>query len=390
MFPQSFIQKIKETVDMKELAEMYTGEPMKKTGDGVWQCRCPHPDHNERTASFTVWTRFNSWACYGCHSGQKTKDKKTNTETINYGSDCIAFIRWIEGCEWVEAVVKLADLYNIPKPNSASNKEYDQHKKLAQQYWAKLTKENTEESLNALQYLYNRGLSNKEITEWCIGFDGQKITFPLLDRYKNVIAFTRRWLEMPAGRNDKYRNSKTSKIFDKSKYFYGIHNLNKNKKYIRITEGPMDVILSTKFGADNVLCTLGTAFTEKHAAIIKRLGLIPVLVYDGDEAGLKAMHKAASLLAETGVFCKVVILPEGKDLCEVSLNYKDFIEDYLKSEAVPYGYFTAQQVVKEYNSKLYELKASMYPKIHDILLDVPDNERNLVSSFLEEELKIRI
>lgn len=387
MFPQSFIQKIKETVDMKELAEMYTEEPMKKTGDGVWQCKCPHPDHNERTASFTVWTRFNSWACYGCHSGQKTIDNKNKSQSINYGSDCIAFIRWIEGCDWREAVLKLADLYNIPKPNSANDKEYEQQKQLALQYWTKLTKDDNQE---ALQYLYNRGLDNKDIKDWCLGFDGQKITFPLLDKYKNVIGFTRRWLNMPAGRNDKYRNSQTSKIFDKSKYFYGIHKVNNNKKYIRITEGTMDVILSTKYGAENIVCTLGTAFTEKHAAIIKRTGLIPVLVYDGDDAGLHAIHKAASLLAEIGVFCKVVILPPGKDLCDMSREYKDFIEDYLKSEAMPYGYFTAQQIVKEYNSKLYELKASMYPKINDILLDVPDNEKNLVTSFLEEELKIKI
>lgn len=382
MFPQSFIQKIKESTDMKKLAEMYTSEPMKKTGDGVWQSKCPHPDHNERTPSFTVWSKFNSWACYGCHNGRKS------TKENNFGSDCIAFIQWIEGCSWREAVLKLAEINNIPKPSSANDKEYKIQADLANKYSASLTKDNTNQ--HVLDYLYSRGLDLNDIKEWHIGWDGQKITFPLLDKYKNVLGFTRRWLEMPAGRNDKYRNSQASSIFDKSKYFYGIHKVDQKQKYIRITEGSIDVIKATKYGASNVVCTLGTAFTEHHAQIIKRLGLIPVLVYDGDSAGLKAMNKAASLLAEIGVFCKVVILPTGKDLADIVDDYRDFIEDFLKSEAIPYGYYQAKEVIQEYNTKLYELKASMYPKIKDILLDVPETEKNLVSSFLEDELKIKI
>lgn len=379
MFPQSFIQKIKETTDMKRLVEMYTNEPMKKTGDGVYQCSCPHPDHNERTPSFTVWSKFNSWACYGCHNGRKSKKHH------NYGSDCIAFIQWIERCDWREAVLKLAETNNIPKPNSANDKEYKQQYDLSKQYATRLLSDQY-----PLEYLYNRGLTRKTIIEWGLGYDGEKITFPLLDKYKNVLGFTRRWIDMPAGRSDKYRNSSASKIFDKSKYFYGIHKVDQSKKYIRITEGTIDVIKSVQKGAINIVCTLGTAFTEEHAKIVKRLGLIPVLVYDGDSAGIKAMNKAASLLAEIGVFCKVVILPLGKDLADVSDIYGDFIEDFLKSEATPYGLYKAQEIITEYNTKLYELKASMYPKIQDILLDVPDGERKLVSSFLEEELKIKI
>jgi DNA primase len=381
MFPQSFIQKIKEATDMKKLAEMYTDEPMKKTGDGVWQSKCPHPDHNERTPSFTVWSKFNSWACYGCHNGRKSE------KDHNYGSDCIAFMQWIEGCTWREAVLKLAELNNIAKPSSANDKEYKNQLDLANNYHNNLI---SGENNHVLDYLYARGLDLNDISDWKIGWDGQKITFPLLDRYKNVLGFTRRWLNMPPGRNDKYRNSQASSIFDKSKYFYGIHKIDQKQKYIRITEGTIDVIKATKYGASNVVCTLGTAFTENHAQIIKRLGLIPVLVYDGDSAGVKAINKAASLLAEIGVFCKVVIMPQGKDLADIVENYGDFLEDFLKSEAIPYGYYQAQEIIREYNTKLYELKSSMYPKIKDILLDVPDTEKNLVSSFLEDELKIKI
>lgn len=379
MFPQTFIQQVKNSTDMLELVKLYTDNKINKVGDGVYNLKCPHPDHNDRTPSFTIWSKFNSWACYGCHSGKKS-DKYNN-----YGSDCIAFVRFMEGCTWREAVLKLAELNNIPKPTEENDKEYKVQYDLAKKYHNSLLTNN-----EVLQYLYNRGIDNKDIKEWLLGWDGEKITFPLLDRYRNVIGFTRRWLNMPAGRNDKYRNSKESSIFNKSKYFYGIHKLDMRKKYVRITEGTVDVIKAIKYGASNVIATLGTAFTEEHAKEIKRLGLIPVLVYDGDDAGRKAMKKAAGYLAELGIYCKVVVLEDGKDLADIVDKYQDYTEDFLLSEAQSFGFYLAKGLSTEYHSKLYDLKAEIASKINNVLIEVPDSEKILVKSFLEDELKIRI
>lgn len=376
-FTQDFIKKIKDNTDMLKLAEIYTKEPMKKTGDGVYQSRCPHPNHNDSLPSFTVWQKFQSWSCMGCHSGKK--DGKNIL-----GSDCIAFVQWIEGCSWRDAVLKLAEMNNISLPNSKYDEEYKRLKQLTNKFCHQLQKNE-----EALEYLYDRGITDKEIKDFMIGLDDGKIVFPLLDRFNNVLGFTKRWIEIPQGSFDKYRNSKNSDIFDKSKFFYGLNKVDMKKRYIRITEGPIDVIKATKNKAINVVATLGTAFTEEHAKIIKKLGLIPVLVYDGDNAGIKAMNKTAQILSEYGVFCKVIILPQGKDLDNLSDELGEYIEDYLKSESKPYGYYVAESLIAEYNSKIYEIKLEMLPRIEHILKDVPDKEKDMVEAFLKHELKMK-
>lgn len=376
-FTQEFIRKIKESTDMLKLAEMYLDEPMKKTGEGIYQSRCPHPSHNDSLPSFTVWSKFKSWSCMGCHSGKK--DGKNIL-----GSDCIAFVQWIEGCSWREAVLKLAELNNISMPNSKFDKEFKRLKMLSIKYNKQL-KENEE----ALSYLTDRGLDISDIDNFLLGLDDNKIVFPLFDRFNNIIGFTKRWIDIPEGCSDKYRNSQSSDIFDKSKYFYGINKLDMSKRYVRLTEGTMDVIKATKYNAVNVIATLGTSFTEEHAKIISRLGLIPVLVYDGDSAGLKAMSKTAKMLSDNGVFCKVIILPNGKDLDDLSDELKEHIEDYLKSTAKPYGYYIAEALIAEYNSRIYELKLEMIPRIEHILNDVPLKERDTIEAFLKTELKMK-
>lgn len=376
-FTQDFIKKVKDSVDMLSLAELYTNEPMKKTGEGVYQSKCPHPAHNDSTPSFTVWSKLQSWSCMGCHQGKK--DGKNIL-----GSDCIAFIQWIEGCSWREAVLKLAEMNNIATPNSKHDAEYKRLKQLTNKFHADL-----QQSEEALEYLYGRGIGIKDIKDFMLGLDDGKIVFPLQDRFNNVIGFTKRWIEMPSNCSDKYRNSKSSEVFDKSKFFYGLNKVDMNKRYIRITEGPMDVIKATKYGAVNVVATLGTAFTDEHAKIIKRLGLIPVLIYDGDAAGLKAMNKTAQLLSEHGVFSQVVILPQGKDLDNITSELGEYVEDFIKSESRPYGYYMAESLIAEYNSKIYELKLEMIPRIENILKDVPDKEKDVVDAFLKSELKMK-
>ena len=96
-YQRDFIDKVKESTDLLELISEYT--ELKKEGRYIWRGRCPHPDHNDSTYSFTVNTKTNSWCCYGCHSDKKGVNN-------NYGSDCIAFIQWInEGkLSWAQSL----------------------------------------------------------------------------------------------------------------------------------------------------------------------------------------------------------------------------------------------------------------------------------------------
>jgi DNA primase len=376
MFPQEFIDKVKDSVDMRKLAEEYT--VLEKVGNGVYRGPCPHPEHDDKHPSFCVWEKSQSWACLVCHHGKKTDKFK------NYGSDCIAFIRWIKKCSMPMAIEFLANKYGIPLPSKKNQKLLDMKKVLAYSYMDNLKGQ-------ALNYLLDRGLSKEDCYEWGIGYDGQKIIFPLLDRYKNILGFTKRWIVMPEDRDDKYKNSSNSAIFNKGMYLYGTHKLDLEFRELRITEGSMDVILPDKYGVKNIVGTLGTAFTDGHIEIIKHYKMIPVFCFDGDPAGLKAINKSIFLLAEQGIYSKILILPEGKDMADLAMELKEDTEAYIQEHSITYGNYLISNEMNSYLSKVNELKLLYYPKLLKILKQVPSNdEQKILKSHIKNLMNIDI
>ena len=158
MYPQEFIDKVKEVVPMKHLASEYTvlEKVGTKFGKPIWRGRCPHPDHDDQNPSFCVWDFSNSWACLVCHNGKKTPKFK------NYGSDCIAFIMWLKKLPWKAAIDFLANKYNIPLPDNKNQKLFNEKKRLAYSYMDNLKG-------NSLKYLMDRGLSKEDCFEWGLG-----------------------------------------------------------------------------------------------------------------------------------------------------------------------------------------------------------------------------
>lgn len=380
MYPQEFIDKIKETVSMVRLASEYVAleKVGSKNGKGVYRGRCPHPDHTDKNPSFCVWEASNSWACLVCHNGKKTAKFK------NFGSDCIAFIMWIKGMSWKETVVYLAQKYEIPLPDDKNQKLLDNKKNLAYSYMDNLNGK-------AFNYLRARGLSKEDCYEWGIGFDGQKIIFPLLDRYRNILGFTKRWIVEPENCVDKYKNSSNSRIFNKGMYLYGTHKLDLDFNEMRITEGSMDVILADKYGVKNIVATLGTAFTDGHIDIIKHYKMTPVFCMDGDKAGLAAVKKSIDLLSEHSIYSKIFLLPEGKDMADLALELKENIEPYIQDHSITYGNYLISNEMNSYLAKVNELKLKYYPKILKILKQVPsEEEQKILKSHIKNLMNIEV
>lgn len=379
MLPQSFIDQVKSATDMIKLARKHVD--LKKVGDGIWNGRCPNPDHRDSEPSFTVWEHDQSWCCYGCHNGKKN----TNRRDKNYGSDCFAFVQWISNGKtgWKQAILQLAEQAQLQVPTNENQALYDQRRILAESYTKSLHGK-------AFNYLLSRGLSRKDMEEWKLGFDGNRITFPLFDRYRTVVGFTKRWLEMPEGQHDKYRNSPNSKIFNKGYYLYGIHLINDDCEEIRITEGPMDVVLSKKYGVHNIVATLGTSFTDGHIELVRNYGKVPVFCMDGDLAGLKSMRKSIEALAEAGIYSKILILPDGMDMADLALQLKDGLEDYIQANAMTYGFFRLRDMITQYDSKMHELKLKLYPDIVKLLEEVPGEEKFLLKDFIKQRLQLEL
>lgn len=344
----------------------------------MYKGHCPHPKHKDNDPSFRVWADSRSWACMVCHQGKKSFHDKV------YGSDCIAFVQWIENLSWKEAVFYLADKYNVPLPDSKHEAILKEKKNLTYSYMGNLKGK-------SLKYLLSRGLTEKDCFNWGLGYDGQKIVFPLLDRYRNVLGFTRRWIIVPEGAPDKYKNSSNNAIFNKSLYLYGIHNLDDDFEEIRITEGSLDVILAHKYGVKNITATLGTAFTDGHVELMKHYNKIPVFCMDGDPAGLKAINKSIKLLADNGIYSKLLILPDGKDMADMALELQDDLEEYIQDNAITYGNYLIQQEMNKYNAKVNELKLKHYPTLLKVLDKVPyEDERKILKSYIKQTMGIEI
>lgn len=384
LIPADFIENLKDSIDMKELASEYTElkKAGMKNGKPIYKGKCPNPDHNDKDPSFIVWENSNSWACMSCHYGKKNENHE------NYGSDCIAFIQWIKKCSFNEAVEFLCKKYNIKMPTDKNAKLHNtllkKNKELAKKYYLNLKGE-------SLDYIKSRGLSFLDCRKYGIGttLDNQKIVFPLMDRMGNVLGFTKRWIHMQEDKDDKYRNSKNSIIFNKGMYLYGINELDIDFPEIRITEGPIDKILATKYGAKNVVATLGTAFTEHHADIIKHYGMIPVFMFDGDSAGLAAINKAAQICADKDMYCKIMIIPDNDDLAELTLKIKDEIENYICENSKTYGSYLIEEEMQKFISKENELRLKFYPKVLALLEKVPtQKEKNILKSYIQKTMHI--
>lgn len=378
-YSRDFIDKLKQSVDLVELVSEYT--ELKKAGRHIWIGKCPHPKHDDSTASFIVYTNTNSWCCYGCHMDKKDKTNKKSDR--NYGSDCIAFIQWIneDKMSWIECVQYLAKKVDLPLPIDSNMKKYETNKKLNKKFIKDMPE-------HVKTYCKSRGLDSYDIAKYQLGYDKttNRLTFPLYDAYNNVLGFNKRRLNDADSR--KYIHTENNSVFNKSNYLYNINNINKDYKYVYITEGVFDVILAEKYGLKNVVCTLGTAFTENHYNIINKLNLTPVLLYDNDNKGIMSIKSAAELIYSKGSYPLMYILPEGYDLADFSLEKKYKLSDIVEKNIMTYGYLKSNEIVKNYLSELYLLRAKYRPQINDILKAVPEEERNDIESFFRNEIRM--
>ena len=119
----------------------------------------------------------------------------------------------------------------------------------------------------------------------------KRIIFPIYDLKGDVVAFGGRSID---GSDPKYLNSPETLIFNKRKVLYGLYrakNSIKESGYALFMEGYMDVITAHVYGISNAVAPLGTAFTQEHGKLIKRFVEDVVLVFDSDQAGIKAAEK---------------------------------------------------------------------------------------------------
>lgn len=334
------IAHIKNSVNIVDVIRDVT--PLTKTGRHYLGL-CPF--HKEKTPSFNVLEDKQFYHCFGC--GQS--------------GDVFKFLEETRQIPFLEAVGLVAERAGIdwqgPSGSSVQPRQQDPHHQLyainqdaAKFYQAVLM--TTTAGQPAQAYLAQRGLDEQVLTYFQIGLapaepdflyrsvkdkydeatlansglfqlteDGRfldafrdRIIFPLLDDQGRTIGFSGRiWQDKDQGQA-KYKNTRSTPIFNKSAAFYHLDKAKpiiKKAQEVYLMEGFMDVIAAHRAGIDNAVATMGTALTQDHVAGLKPLAKKVILSYDGDGAGQAAIDKALQLLQ--GFEVAIVSLPDNLD-----------------------------------------------------------------------------
>ena len=249
-------------------------------------------------------------------------------------------------------------------------------------------------SNNLYGYLKSKGYKDEELRETGLFTYDEKrgvtdkfwnrVMFPIMDANNRVIAFGGR--VMGDGK-PKYLNSPETKVFDKSRNLYGLNIARSSRKdYMLICEGYMDVISLHQAGFNNAVAALGTAFTSRHATLIKRYVKEVVLTFDSDGAGVKAALRAIPYLKDAGLSIKVLNMKPYKDPDEfIKALGKEEYENRIKN-ATNYFIFQVQVEQQNYNLEDPQEKTAFHKKVAEMLLDFKDEiERD---NYLESVCKI--
>ena len=342
-YSEEQIEEVRSRSDIVSVIGRYVR--LKRTGSG-YTGLCPF--HNEKTPSFYVNPARQMYKCFGC----------------GVGGNVLTFVMEYENLTFPEAMEMLAEQAGIDLPKQEMTAQQKQqegirltlleiNKKAARYYFALLK---SPRGKVGYDYLTGRGLTDETILHFGLGFAGQgggelyqylkkegysdqilketglfkmdergvydkfwnRVMFPIMDVNNRVIGFGGRVM---GDAKPKYLNSPETKIFDKSRNLFGLNYAKRGKRNNMILcEGYMDVIALHQAGFTNAVASLGTAFTEQQANLIRRYTDEVLLTYDSDGAGVKAAMRAIPMLRRAGITGKVIHMEPYKDPDEFIKN----------------------------------------------------------------------
>jgi len=343
LIPKETVDKIIETSRIEEVVGDFVS--LKRRGTSMIGL-CPF--HNERTPSFHVSVGKGIFKCFGC--GQ--------------GGDSVRFIMEHEKATYPEALRYLANKYSIeieeventPEEQAVNDRreslyivsgwaakffnqqmmETDEGKSIGLSYfkergfrddiikkfelgyspdvWDALTQQAIQEGYN-VQFLEDTGLTIRKDNEKLYDRFRGRVMFPIHSFTGRVIGFGGRTLKTDKA-VPKYVNSPESDIYHKSNVLYGLFFAKKSMRdedNCYLVEGYADVLSVHQAGVENVVASSGTSLTIEQIRMIGRFTKNITILYDGDEAGIKASLRGLDMILEEGLNVKVVNFPDSHD-----------------------------------------------------------------------------
>lgn len=354
----SLIDNVRSQTNIVDVVGEYID--IQKKGRNYWAV-CPF--HNDSNPSLSISEDKQIYKCFVC----------------NAGGNVFNFVQDIEKISFVEAVKNVAQISGVevdikdfkesvkPKRDESLEKLFEINKKTVDFFAMQLKSEN---GVEALKYLNDRGIDQRQIEKFKIGLApsngelckylkalgyadidiinagvGREYKNGLSDSFKDRIMFA---IENYQGEvfafsgriykhvdEPKYINTQETKIFNKGETLYNFNNAfqaaKRNKEMI-IVEGFMDVIALDRIGIENVVATMGTAFTLDHIKNLKKATNNIKLFMDSDNAGISATISMAKKLIENGLKVSIVKNENEKDADELlKAHGKDFLENLIQT-----------------------------------------------------------
>ena len=342
MISQSTIQQILNRIDIVEIIGSFV--KLKKRGTNYLGL-CPF--HNEKTPSFTVSPAKEIYKCFGC-------GKSGNT---------IGFLMDLEKYSYVEALKWLAAKYDVPVEETEVSPEQKIKQQaadslyiinnFAQKFFSETLFEKEEGQDVGLSYLHERGFHDEIIRKFQLGFDPTsgsafaaaaisaqydkdlllrsglvverdqrlmdnyrgRIIFPVHNQSGKILGFGARVIKSN-DRAPKYINTPENELYVKSRILYGSYfarmAIDKADECL-LVEGYTDVISLHQAGIENVVASGGTSLTPDQLRLIKKYTNNLTILYDGDNAGIKAAMRGLDLALEEGLNVKLALIPDKED-----------------------------------------------------------------------------
>ena len=405
------IEEIRISNDIVDVVSQYV--KLERKGKHMFGL-CPF--HREKTPSFSVTQSKQMYYCYSCGKG----------------GNVFHFIKEMENLDFIEAVEFLARRVGIEIPDTINERDIKANnlKKeiiglnvhAARFFYDNLV---SDKGSVAREYLRKRGMTENTIRRFGMGFSTAswdelyksvkdkfsdeaiqqsglilknknggffdrfraRIMFPIFNIRGEVIGFGGRIMDdtLP-----KYLNSPETLVYSKRKNLYALNFAKRySEKRLIIVEGYMDAVSLHQAGIKNVVASLGTAFTDEQARLIKKYTKEVVLSYDMDNAGQNATLRAIKILEDASIPVKILTIPEGKDPDEFIKKYgKDVFENLVDKAQTAFEY-RIQRLKESIDLNNIDGKVKFLNEVAKILSNVYNNlEREIYIKKIAQDYEI--
>lgn len=418
----ALINEIKNSVDIVDVISNYISLTSKgKNYFGV----CPF--HDDHSPSMSVSKEKQIYTCFSCGAT----------------GNVFKFLSDYENISFIESVKKVADMGGIvininTKKSENKNQDLLDIYSLAQKFYSNNI--NIKEGVAALEYLKSRNIDSKLIKEFGIGLSlnradmltnllkaknysdqlliksglvneknlklsdiyRNRIMFPLYDLKGNIVGYNGRIYNGES--ENKYINSKETPIFKKGELLFNYHRAREEVRksgFVLIVEGQLDTMRLYSIGYKSVVATLGTAFTNTQAMLVRKLSNNVILCFDGDSAGLKATKSSIEELKKVGIEPKIIRLPgnldpdeyilkNGKEsfdkMVKSALNIMEFKEILLKAE---YNLNDSNDLARYTNKMIEEINNIDDDVLKELSINKLAKETGLNIDFIKDKIKAK-